>query len=125
VTPQPEIVHISASSKLHDAMENSAVLRGCCSRQLPSPPPSPLPATLTPALSRAIVINCLAIREPQNDAAAPSAGGVHPAAASNGAAAAEAGHASAGQSHAVSNDTSEQRFRLAKQLPEISVRVRR
>ena len=32
VTSQPEIVHTNSSTRLHDAMENSAFLRGCCSR---------------------------------------------------------------------------------------------
>ena len=69
--------------RLHDGMENHAILRGCCSRSVPLLQPSPLARAqfdplfdhpLNTVSSRAIVINCLALRDPHHDAAAAASG---------------------------------------------------
>jgi hypothetical protein len=77
----------------------------------PLTPPHPPPLTLIPSFLRAIIINLLPLRDTQAD----------PSSSTTGASDA-AGQAAGRVTH---NDASEQRFRLLKQLPEISVRVRR
>ena len=72
-------------------------------------------------VTRAIVINCLPLRETHNESngAAAAAGTNAPEAA------AATAVANQGGGRGALNDASEQRFRLMKQLPEITVRVRR
>ena len=113
VIPLPEIVHTNASMRLHDGMENHAILRGCCSRSVPLLQPSPLARApfdplfdhpLNTVSSRAIVINCLALRDPQHDAAAAAA------AAAGDSHTPEAAHAgNQGGSTKETTDASEQR----------------
>jgi hypothetical protein len=72
---------------------------------------------------RAIVINCLPLRESQSDGG--GAPGASAAAIGSSTAESMPAAASHGGGRNVVNDSSEQRFRLMKQLSEIVVRVRR
>jgi hypothetical protein len=77
------------------------------------------PLPLLHPITRAIIINCLPLRETHNESngAAAAAGTNAPEAA--------AAAANQGAGRGALNDASEQRFRLMKQLPQITVRVRR